>query len=200
MIQEKLDGSNASILYDGKEIHAFYRKLSLTPTNNLNGFWQYAQTVKKVDSLKGLRIYGEWLVKHSIHYSEDAYLKFYLFDVYNDETDEYYPQEKVKEVSKLLDIPMVHTFYEGEFQGWEHALSFVGKSSLGEHGEGVVVKNLDNLNNPNFKVPFYIKLVAPEFQERRNTKERTSVDLAVLAERAYEIDLVESIEIGRAHV
>lgn len=193
VIQEKIDGSNGSLLYDGNKMHAFSRRLPLDEFNNLNGFWQYAQTVKKVEELKGLRLFGEWLVKHTIPYSKDAYDRFYLFDVYDDSTNEYLPQEKVVEVSKLLDIPLAEVFYEGEFESWEHAHSFVGKSALGESGEGVILKNQDRLNDPNWKNPFYIKLVVPSFQERKATKGRRPTDPAVLAQREYDIGLVESI-------
>lgn len=193
VIQEKVDGSNGSLLYDGNEMHAFSRRFHLDEFNNLNGFWQYAQTVKRIEELKGLRIFGEWLVKHTIPYSEDAYNKFYLFDVYDDSTNEYLPQEKVVEVSKLLDIPLAEVFYEGEFKSWEHAHSFIGKSALGESGEGVVLKNQDRLNDSNRKNPFYIKLVAPSFQERKATKGRRPIDPAVSAQREYDIGLVESI-------
>lgn len=193
VIQEKLDGSNASILYDGEKIHSYSRRLKLDESNTLNGFFDYAQTIKKVESLKRLRIFGEWLVKHTVNYREDAYSKFYLFDVYDDEKEEYLPHDKVKEASEALGLPMVEVFYEGEFIDWGHVDSFIGKSVLAEEGEGVVLKNMDKLNNPNHREPFYVKLVSESFQERKAKRVVKPIDPEALVQMEYETDLVQSI-------
>ena len=74
--------------------------------------------------------------------------------------------EEIKEKAKELGLNFVPVFYKGEFQSWEHCLSFVGKTEMdGEMGEGIVIKNQTKLNDPNGRTPFYIKIVSEKFQE-----------------------------------
>lgn len=84
------------------------------------------------------------------------------------EKNEYLPQEKTKAIVELLRLDYVPTFYVGNFISWDDCMSFIGKTELGgEYGEGIVVKNMTKLNNPNIRQPFYIKLVGESFQEHK---------------------------------
>ena len=103
VIQEKIDGSNASIRYDEESgtLKAFSRRLELNADNTLNGFWDYVQTLN-LDTFKeilGSRyiVFGEWMgAKHAIKYPENVYGKFWMFDVWDTQTEQYLPYEETR--------------------------------------------------------------------------------------------------------
>lgn len=104
--------------------------------------------------------------KHTVKYPDEKYNQFYAYDIYDTDAEKYLPQDIVEEKAKVLGLNFVPVFYKGEFQSWEHCLSFVGKTEMGgEIGEGIVVKNQTKLNDPNSRTPFYIKIVSEKFQE-----------------------------------
>ena len=96
-VTEKLDGSNASFTYDAdaKKVRVFSRNQELTENNNLNGFYQYVQEFVKdfndlqIATLSDYTIFGEWLTKHTVTYKDEAYNKFYAFDVFNKKSGYY---------------------------------------------------------------------------------------------------------------
>ena len=88
----------------------------------------------------------------------------------------------------------VPVFYAGEFQSWEHIRQFVGKTDLGgEHGEGVVVKNMTRINDPNTRLPFYTKIVGEKFQERKPSGKPKATNYGKMEERARLQDLTETV-------
>ncbi len=174
VIQEKIDGANCAVRYDGETdmVMAQSRKNILSLENNLRGFWEWSQTLPKetVKAVLGsnLVLFGEWLVPHSVKYPEERYNKAYFYDVYDTENGCYLPQDKVKEIITQLNLTYVPVFYDGEFVSWEHCIGFVGKTELGgEYGEGIVIKNQTKLNNPNTRLPFYTKIVGAKFAETK---------------------------------
>lgn len=198
VVQEKIDGANFSIRYDAEtdEIAAFSRKNPLTFSNNLRGAWQWAQKLDKslVKEVLGtnLVLFGEWLVSHTVVYPQDKYQNAYFYDVYALEEKQYLPQDEVKKIIDHLGLTYVPVFYDGEFQSWEHIRQFVGKTELGgEYGEGVVVKNMSRINDPNNRLPFYTKIVGEKFVERKPMKK--TVDTSKLEERAKLQALVETV-------
>ncbi len=177
IIQEKIDGANAAVRYDSETdtIVAQSRKNILSLQNNLRGFWEWTQTLNKdlIKSVLGdnLIAFCEWLVPHSVKYPEEKYNHAYFYDVYDTNTSEYLPQDKVREIVSQLNLTYVPVFYEGEFTSWEHCMSFVGKTEFGgEYGEGIVIKNQTKLNNPNNRSPFYVKIVGEKFTETKGHK------------------------------
>lgn len=197
-ITEKLDGSNASVQYDvdSNSICAYSRKLPLDFKNNLSGFYEFTQNMN-VEFLKkysDYRFFGEWNLKHLVKYPENKIKNFYCFDIYDTKNGKWMEQDFVKRVCNEGGISLVPEFYFGEFISWEHIMEFVGKTSFGlEHGEGVVVKNQSNLNNPNSKAPFVVKIVGEKYQEVSEHKERKPVSPEELAKREYQMKLAESI-------
>lgn len=168
VIMEKIDGANASFRRVGNEILCFSRNTQLDEENGLRGFYQWAQESININSIDEDTIfYGEWSAKHKLDYG-DNHNKFYLFDVYDEAVGEYMPLGVVREYAKQLEIELAHIFYEGEFQSIEHVKSFVGKSVLGEVGEGVVVKNYDYKDR--FGSQQFTKFVSDEFAEASKVK------------------------------
>lgn len=197
-ITEKLDGSNASVQYDvdSSSICTYSRKQPLDFKNNLNGFYEFAQNmdVEFLKKYSDYRFFGEWNLKHLVKYPENKIKNFYCFDIYDTKNEKWMEQDFVKKVCREGNISLVPEFYFGEFISWEHIMEFVGKTSFGlEHGEGVVVKNQSNLNNPNSKTPFVVKIVGEKYQEVSKHRERKPISPEELAKKEYQMNLTESI-------
>lgn len=196
VIQVKIDGSNASIAYDSKtnSLVAFSRRQALNEMNTLNGFWNYVQSldVKAFAEILGNRyiIFGEWLVPHSVKYPEDMYKKFYMFDVWDRETEQYLTQEDSLAIFDRLKyyIPnYVQTLYNGPFVSWEHTLAFLKENIYGEAPcmEGIVIKRQDKLWSKSSRLPYYVKVVNEKFSEVHSSKPKT-IDPEKLAAREAE--------------
>jgi len=164
-IQEKLDGANASIWLDnGGNIQCGSRNRHLVD-DSFNGFVDYVKSHSGILSLltkyPTAILYGEWLVRHSVKYPEGAYKKFYLFDIYFDGL--LINAELMYALANDYEIPTVP--YVGKFTSptVEELKSLVGKSALGESGEGIIIKNMNFTNK--FGDPCYAKMVCENFQE-----------------------------------
>lgn len=97
-----------------------------------------------------------------------------MYDIYDTEVGIYLPQNTVEATADLLNLTYVPVFYNGEFISWEHCMGFVGKTELGgEYGEGIVIKNQTRLNDPNSRLPFYVKIVGEKFTETKGHKVKT---------------------------
>lgn len=197
IIQEKIDGANFSIRYDHTTdtVKAFSRKRLLDFGNNLRGAWEWSQKLDKdlVHRVLGdnLVLFGEWLVAHTIVYPTDKYQNAYFYDVWDVEKETYLDQREVKNIVNQLDLIYVPVFYDGEFRSWEDLKQYVGRTSLGgECGEGVVVKNMTRLNDPNTRLPFYTKIVADKFAEKVSVKK---FDEEKMELRAKSIAIVETV-------
>lgn len=173
-IEEKIDGANVSIWCENGELMCASRSQRIT--EGFNGFVDYVKKHPTLPTLFAryphLRLYGEWLVKHTIAYKETSYKQFYLFDVTSrtPETDgdeeareEFWSKMAVHELAKDFDLKTPE--YHGQFTNPtpEEINQFVGKSVLGDKGEGVVLKNplfRDKFGNHN-----YAKIVTESFKE-----------------------------------
>lgn len=174
--QEKCDGANASIGFEDGELSCFSRKQKLSPENTLRGFYTLVQTfdAEKFREVLGDRyvIFGEWLVSHTIKYPTTRLSKFYVFDVWDTEVEQYVPWSVTKDFAAKLGLTTVPLFYDGPFVSWEHIQSFVGKTEMDAEptGEGVVIKSQDRLDNKSSNTPPYVKIVAAKFSEVHQSK------------------------------
>lgn len=189
-ITEKIDGANCSIRYDAEKdcIVAQSRNNILTPENNLRNFYFYAQKLDKgkVKTLLGtdLILYGEWNVSHSVPYPDETRNKMYIFDLYSLSEGRYLNPKFAFDIAEQLGLPTVTVFYEGEFQSYEHCLSFVGQTALGgEFGEGVVVKG-DNKS---------IKFVGEKFAETKHSKVKKSLTPEEIEAKAKAEETVSTV-------
>lgn len=193
-ITEKIDGANSSYQYDTEtdSLVSFSRRKVLDFQNTLQGFYEFVSKLDKEKYKKypNLRFFGEWLVKHTIIYKDEAYRNFYCFDIYDMEKNEYLLQTEVKQLCKELNITYVPEFYYGKFQSWEHVKTFVGKSIYAiNSGEGVVIKNDSRINSTD-KIPYYTKIVAEDFAEKKKVKVQ---ELSKLEQKSKYQALAESI-------
>jgi hypothetical protein len=171
IIQEKLDGANASFKRNGDTIECFSRNTQLDEHNTLRGFYNWVQDNFNAEDLREDVIYfGEWLVKHKLSYGENEN-KFYLFDIYDTYLTKYENFASVKNETTRLELNLIPVFYEGVFQSLEHIQSFVGKSMLGEHGEGVVVKNVSFTDKHGNQL--FTKFVSDVFAEKAQVKKHS---------------------------
>ena len=165
-IQEKIDGANTSIwLGEDGTLHCGSRTQEVTE-KGFNGFCEY---VKNHEGIKSFfqkyslcRLFGEWLVPHTIRYAETSYRHFYVFDVMAPD-GEMWDQINVIHIAEEFGIKHPQVFATFEDPTKEQVEKFVGQTCLGAKGEGVVIKNANFVNKFGDKV--YAKLVTQEFKE-----------------------------------
>lgn len=162
-IQEKVDGANTSIWLENGELRCGSRRRELE--EGFRGFVDYVNNhagIRKVlEDNPTFRLYGEWLVRHTISYNETAYKQFYLFDVWTEDGG-FMPQDMVKMIAEDAGVPYPQIFFKGKTT-LEEIQEFVGKTNLGELGEGVVIKNTEFVNK--FGNHSYGKVVTQKFKE-----------------------------------
>lgn len=199
VIQEKVDGANASIRYDAENgrLASFSRKQELSYDKTLNGFWNYVQSLDAGEyaPYKDYVFFGEWLLKNAIKYKTEAYSHWYVYDVYDVNKEQYLTQEVVRKLCEKLNLIYVKTFYAGEFISWEHCRSYVGKSDIAmDLGEGIVVKNQTRLNSPDEHVPFVLKIVGDNFKEIKESNHREKIeDPQKLKAKAEAMEIADQI-------
>lgn len=198
-IQEKVDGSNASFRYDEEsgKLVAFSRKKTLDFQNTLSGFWNYIQSLdaEKFKDTPNYVVFGEWTgARNAIVYDNIHTGQWYVYDIYDVETEEYLPQYKVRKFVAKHGLTYVHTFYEGKWISWDHAMSFIQKPAYGDIQEGIVIKNMTRLNDPNSRLPFVVKVVGEKFHEvKKDNHIKKIVDPQKLQEREEAMRIVKSI-------
>jgi len=190
-ITEKVDGSNASVQKENGNLLAFSRKQPLDEFNNLDGFFQYVQTLNPADFDERYIVFGEWLRKNKIIYNEENMHKWYVFDIYDAVDEKWMTQDFVRKFCADHNLTYVNVLYEGEFISWEHCRTFMNSPHYGERQEGIVVKNQTKINDPNTRTPFYLKIVNDSFKE--TMKERPQKSQEQLDEEARLRALAETI-------
>lgn len=181
----KLDGTNASVWLDNGEIQCGSRKRHLNKDEKDNaGFMEWAkQQINLIEYLKAYpthRIFGEWLVPHSLKtYRQDAWKKFYVFDVAIDKTESEITHEfdstiKYLDFDSYVDglvsfgIDVIRPIAIVENGDYQKFVSLMDKNDyLIENGkgkgEGIVLKNYDFKNK--YGRNSWAKIVTSEFKE-----------------------------------
>lgn len=171
-VYPKLDGTNASIWYNG-EVQAGSRNRHLEPDKDNAGFLRWARENEAVNSFFAehpeLRLHGEWLVPHSLKtYREDAWRRFWIFDVvengelvpaehYGDEFDKHgldhiTPLAKIEHPSETQLLRIMN-----------ETNTFLIEDAAGP-GEGIVIKRYGAWRN-RFGDQVWAKMVRNEFKE-----------------------------------
>lgn len=200
IVEEKIDGANFSFRYDAEknQICSFSRRVELHAKNTLFGAWEWSQKLdkKKIAEVLGnnLIMFAEWLAPHTVKYPDEKYFNAYCFDIMNAETEQYLPQEQVNKVVQDLDLSYVPVFYDGPFTSWEALAGLVGRTELGgEYGEGIVIKNMTRLNDPDENFQFYVKIVGEAFKEKKAIGGWGMKMLDRKHEKSVEQELTESV-------
>jgi len=169
----KLDGTNASVWDDPeKGIQTGSRNRHLSPESDNAGFCNYIYNDPRFPAFfyknPTLRLYGEWLVPHSLKtYREDAWRKFYVFDVYVNDIPltyaEYTDSLRKFDIDHLHPLIIVNNPDINDLYKYLDQNTFLIKDGQGI-GEGIVIKNYDYLNK--FGRKTWGKLITNEFREK----------------------------------
>ena len=177
----KIDGTNSSVWVGGDwGVRAGSRTRELTTEMDNAGFYNAIIQDHRVRAFlqkyPNHRLFGEWLVPHSLRtYRDDAWRRFYVFDVCLDTDDEagleYIPYDIYKPwldefgIDYLAPVAIVKN---GSYENFIRCLEqnvFLIKDGEGI-GEGVVIKNYDFYNK--FGRQTWAKIVTSEFKEKHH--------------------------------
>lgn len=203
----KLDGTSASAWYDEAEsvIKAGSRNRELTLDKDNAGFYEWllnsleAKYVRHfLNQHPHLRLFGEWLVPHTIKdYRDDAWRRFYVFDIYDVQVGSYLPFGLIEEWLSAFDVdyvPCQKIVKNGDYDSFIHEANnafFMMKD--GCVGEGVVLKNYDYING--FGRYAVAKVVRNEFKEKHyKTMGAPSKEITMQEEKLVEYFTKEMAE------
>jgi len=192
----KLDGTNASVWLDkdGK-IQAGSRNRHLTLDKDNAGFYEWAKQqsslIKYLKENPTHRLHGEWLVPHALKtYREDAWRRFYIFDIS--------VEKNAEEITHEGDSTIKYLHYEDycgklEEKGLDYIVPICAINNASYEqlinqliknvfliedgkgvGEGIVIKNYDFKNKYNRQT--WAKIVTSEFKEK-HTKVHGATEL-----------------------
>lgn len=171
----KIDGTNSSVWLDQNgKVQAGSRNRHLTIEADNAGFYAHIKDQENIKAFlkdyAGHRLYGEWLVPHSLKtYRDEAWRRFYVFDVYNDTAERYLPFDMFESVLKSYNIDFVPCMAKIKNASYDNLLHELDKNRFlikdGEGpGEGIVIKNYDFQNK--FGRMVFAKLVTNSFKEK----------------------------------
>lgn len=172
IVQEKLDGANLTIGWDpdtGLVICSRNRAIYAdgVMTDPFNGAVDHVLANPCYASIAkaGHVIRGEWLVRHTIMYNEDAFGKLYVFDVQTSDLGTYLHPDKWSGWFPHV----VDTVARGNDVAPETLVGLVtGTSKIGAEREGIVIKNYLFVNK--WGRATWAKLVSADFKERAASK------------------------------
>lgn len=178
----KIDGTCSEIwLDDNGEIQTGSRNRHLSEGQNDNaGFREAVKTETQFDGIKKFlkeypehRLYGEWLVPHTLKtYRSDAWKKFYVFDITilnSGNYENYLSYDVYKQICDLYIInyiPCIKIIKNGVYEDFIHMLennNYLIEDGKGI-GEGIVIKNY-NYRNKYGRIT-WAKIVTSEFKEK----------------------------------
>ena len=166
VIQEKIDGANFSIWWQKDELQFGSRNHAINQyperfADAKKWIGSYEPVLKYLKEHPTHRLFGEWLVKHSIKYDPTVMQKFYLFDIM--ENGCYHSFDYVNEVVAEYGFLAPRTWFRGTTDR-DEILKIFTKSALGAvKAEGVVIRSL----TPEKYKYNIVKLVTSEFEETR---------------------------------
>ena len=182
LIQEKVDGSNASIcLGEDGELHFFSRTKELTSPGGLRGFFDLGRTLSLNPVFLAAFlahpdwvVFGEWdLCCNKIKdYSPEHQKKWIIYDIFDKKQGRWQPFEVTKaffaEIASCEGIELIHALYDGPFLSWDHCQNFLHQNTYGPTQEGIVVKNQDRMYDEDSRECFYLKIVNEVYLETKH--------------------------------
>ena len=183
----KIDGTNAQLWMDGG-LKAGSRNRELSVDNDNAGFYNWALSQLPIlnffHSNPNLRLYGEWLVPHSLKtYNDNAWRQFYVFDVMDDEN--YLSYDTYKPMLEEFGIEYIPPICKVNNPSYELIVSQLDKNGYlikdgSGVGEGIVVKNYDYKNK--FGRVVWGKIVTNEFKAKHSKCQITELNGSTLIE------------------
>jgi hypothetical protein len=172
VIMPKIDGTNGSVWMEKDIICAGSRTQQLSEEQDNQGFYQYVKSNENFrrffKSNPSLRLYGEWLVPHTLKtYKEDVWRKFYVFDVFDDKKEKYLTYSEYQSILEYHGIDYIPATAKFSGVSYEDLLKEIEKNKFliqegSGYGEGIVIKDY-NFKNKHGKTVF-AKLVTNQFR------------------------------------
>lgn len=190
----KIDGTNASVWLgeDGK-VHAASRRRELSLDNDNAGFMNAIVNDERIEAFlrdnPSMRLFGEWLVPHSLKtYRDDAWRKFYVFDVCVDDGEDslrYLPYSYYSIILSRYNIDYIAPLRIIRGGGLDQFVKCLDENDYliknGEGtGEGIVIKNYEFFNR--FGRQTWAKIVTSEFKDKHRKEMGAPVSEASLTE------------------
>jgi len=195
-IYPKLDGTNASIWLDENgTLQAGSRNRQLTLEQDNAGFLNWVKDQKGLEAFlnrfPGMRLYGEWLVPHSLKtYRDDAWKRFWVFDC--EINGILYPAERMSEEFERFNIDFITPLAMIENPSEEQLIRIMNETNTfliedgAGPGEGIVIKQYGEWRN-RFGDQVWAKMVRNEFKEMN----KKSFGLKVTkGEKQVEVEIV----------
>lgn len=188
----KIDGTNGQLWYDG-ELKAGSRNRTLSLDDDNQGFMNWAIQQENIAKLfldyPHLRLYGEWLVPHTLKtYRETAWRKFYVFDVSiitgeGEELLPYLQYQPILEQFKIEYIPPICSIKNPTYEDLVNKLesNFYLIKDGEDSGEGIVIKNYEFKNK--FGRQVWAKIVKTEFKEKQSKIKHTEMNASKMIEQ-----------------
>ena len=171
----KIDGTNGSVWFDNG-LQAGSRKRQLSIEEDNAGFYDWVKNGRHnlreffIHTNDELRLFGEWLIPHSLRtYREDAWRKFYVFDVWDELKEKYVPYDEYKILLDDFGIDYIPPLCVMNNATYENLLveidnnKFLIQEGAG-CGEGIVIKNYDYQNK--FGQTIWAKIITNVFKEK----------------------------------
>lgn len=156
----KLDGTNASVWFEESDradhwVGCGSRTRVLSAESDNAGFFAWCSTPEtrkrflEILNSGGLNwiIYGEWLVPHTLKtYRQDAWRKFYVFDVYDTEKERYLSYEQYEPTIRAAGLDIIEPLCiftnpsDEQLHREAEANTYLILDGAG-CGEGIVIKN-----------------------------------------------------------
>lgn len=180
-IFSKLDGTNTSLWYtpgNPGKFHAGSRNREITLDKDNHGFMEWLVTsdgenrnnlLPFLRENPHLKLYGEFLVPHTLKtYRDDTWRKFYVFDVFDTNTNEYLHYNKYKEMLDAYYVTYIPPICKITNPTYERLLKLLDQNTYlikdGEGtGEGIVIKRYDFKNK--YGRTIWAKIVKNEFKD-----------------------------------
>lgn len=151
----KLDGTNASVWFDGEQIRVASRRRVITPDDDNAGFaaWVVSDGGASVQDFcvdhPSAIVYGEWMVPHTLKtYREETWRRFWIFDVYDREAGTYVSYETYAPRMEPYKLDVIEPLCTIQDPSPEQLAAQVETNTYliadgAGLGEGVVLKNYD---------------------------------------------------------
>lgn len=171
----KIDGTNSSVWLENSDIKAGSRTRQLDLQQDNAGFYNsIIQNPRIADLLLAYPqwlLFGEWLVPHTLKtYREDAWRKFYVFDVMC--LDVYLSYEEYAEVLESFGIEFIRPLAIINNPSYDQLIGLLDTNNYlikdGEgSGEGLVIKNYGYRNK--YGRQTWAKIVRSEFKDKHRS-------------------------------
>ena len=205
----KLDGTNASVWSNSEgEVCTGSRNRQLSLDEDNAGFcnWVFRsnEILSFLENYPGLRLYGEWLVPHSLRtYRDDSWRRLYVFDVFDDNLDtflkydDYQPLMEEHEIDYVSPLCVLNNAtYDNLLVELENNYFLIqeGKGC----GEGIVIKNYNYTNR--FGNTIWAKMVTNTFKEKHvKTMGATVKNMKEMTENVIVEDYVTKHLVDKAY-